>query len=42
MTGFECMMLQAADRADMQIKLYAVEKNPNAIVHIQNLLQAKG
>lgn len=32
----------AASRASVRLQVYAVEKNPNAIVHIQHMLRSEG
>ncbi|KAG2500070.1 hypothetical protein HYH03_002347 [Edaphochlamys debaryana] len=34
--------MRAAERAGAALRVYAVEKNPNAIVHIQQMLRAEG
>ncbi|KAL0038065.1 hypothetical protein WJX79_000828 [Trebouxia sp. C0005] len=34
--------LQAADKTGRQVKVWAVEKNPNAIIHIQHLVACQG
>ncbi|KXZ56533.1 hypothetical protein GPECTOR_1g479 [Gonium pectorale] len=34
--------MKAAARAGVVLRVYAVEKNPNAIVHIQNMLRTEG
>ncbi|PNH09519.1 Protein arginine N-methyltransferase 5 [Tetrabaena socialis] len=34
--------MRAAERAGVPLRVYAVEKNPNAIVHIQQMLAAEG
>lgn len=34
--------MKAAKRANVRLRVYAVEKNPNAIVHIQQMLRTEG
>ncbi|EFJ52078.1 hypothetical protein VOLCADRAFT_56541, partial [Volvox carteri f. nagariensis] len=34
--------MRAAARASVRLRVYAVEKNPNAIVHIQQMLRSEG
>ncbi|GLC44329.1 hypothetical protein PLESTB_000481500 [Pleodorina starrii] len=34
--------MRAASRAGVRLRVYAVEKNPNAIVHIQQMLRSEG
>ncbi len=34
--------MRAASRAQVPLRVYAVEKNPNAVVHIQDLLRREG
>ena len=34
--------MQAAKRAGRRLRVYAVEKNPNAVVHIQAMLRREG
>ncbi len=34
--------LSAAERAKRKLRIYAVEKNPNAIISLQNLIATEG
>lgn len=35
-------VLQAAKETGRRVKVWAVEKNPNAIIHIQHLVASQG
>ena len=36
------VVMQAAKQAGQQVRVWAVEKNPNAIIHIQHLVASHG